>query len=221
MTVTVNSTEGTGEASLNYQVGFAGLRLGYFEDGNFIEGQILVEPEGELSPTGTASLIFAVVDEDGQRADTEEQVSIRSECLAAGDATLNPPSPALVTGQTIVSYTASGCEGDDLVLATLAGSGNEATGTVSIAPLTAQAISFESADPEVIVLKGTGGGTGRQESSTVTFKVVDSDNNPVPGIDVEFALSTEVGGLSLGNARGTSDDACQGTFASRLRERAQ
>jgi len=206
VTVSVNSPEGTGEASLNYQVGFAGLRLGYFADGFFVEGEILVEPSSQLSPTGTASLIFAVVDENGERAQTEEQVSIRSECLAAGDALLDRPSPVLVTGQTTVSYTAAGCEGEDRVLATLAGSGNDAFGTVSIAPLTAQAISFESAVPDLIVLKGTGGGTGRQESSTVTFNVVDSDNNPVPEISVDFSLSTEIGGVSLGNTSGISNE---------------
>ena len=205
VTVSITTSEGSAEATLNFQVGLAGLRLGSFVDGTFIEGQLLVEPDEPLSPTGSGTITVAVADEDGNRAETAEQVTISSECLISGRATLDPESPLSVTGQTTVTYTATGCEGEDLVTARLQDSGNEAIGTVSIAPLTANAISFDSAVPDLIVLRGTGGGTGRQESSTVTFNVVDSDNNPVSGIDVSFELSTEVGGLSLGNTSDVSN----------------
>ena len=39
---TVDTEDGTGEATVNIQIGLAGLRLGYFDSGTFIEGQIPV-----------------------------------------------------------------------------------------------------------------------------------------------------------------------------------
>ncbi len=39
ISVSVDSENGTGAATLNFQIGFAGLRLGYFDSGTFIEGQ--------------------------------------------------------------------------------------------------------------------------------------------------------------------------------------
>ncbi|MDH3461315.1 MAG: hypothetical protein OEM00_10165, partial [Burkholderiaceae bacterium] len=54
---------------------------------------------------------------------------------------------------------------------------------------------FVSALPQNIALTGTGG-PGRQESSTVTFKVLDKNGNPVAGQLVSFDLTTYVGGLT-------------------------
>ena len=48
----------------------------------------------------------------------------------------------------------------------------------------------------MIALKGTGG-PGRQENSKVSFQVVDGSGSPVTGVPVHFALSTNVGGISL------------------------
>jgi len=53
-------------------------------------------------------------------------------------------------------------------------------------------------------LKGTGG-QGRQETSTVTFKVLDTGGNPLAGKVVNFALSTTVGGITLSQPSGTSN----------------
>jgi hypothetical protein len=61
---------------------------------------------------------------------------------------------------------------------------------------TAGQIAFVSALPQNIALKGTGG-AGRQESSTLTFKVLDTNGNPVSGQSVGFSLNTRLGGLDL------------------------
>ena len=46
-------------------------------------------------------------------------------------------------------------------------------------------MTFVSADPETIVLRGSGGGTGLSEQSVVTFKITDSsDGSPRPGGDL-------------------------------------
>ncbi|MCX7179554.1 MAG: hypothetical protein NTX56_12580, partial [Proteobacteria bacterium] len=54
-----------------------------------------------------------------------------------------------------------------------------------------------------ITLKGMGG-LGRQETSQVTFKVVDSGGNPLGGKSVTFTLSTSVGGISFSNGKTTA-----------------
>jgi hypothetical protein len=57
-------------------------------------------------------------------------------------------------------------------------------------------IKFVQAEPPNIALKGTGG-VGRQEFSTLTFRVFDQTGHPVQGEKIQFTLNTTVGGLSL------------------------
>ena len=106
-----------------------------------------------------------------------------------------------------MSYTANGCEGEDLITATLRDTPSQANGTISVAPLssTAGKISFAGADPAVIVVKGSGDGQQRKEKTTVSFLVTDTADTPIPGVDVSFELSTTAGGLALGNATATSN----------------
>ena len=77
------------------------------------------------------------------------------------------------------------------------------TGTLTVQTASAGQIGFVSALPQNIALKGTGG-AGRQESSIVTFKVLDKNGNPVSGQLVDFALNTNAGGLTLNPAQSTS-----------------
>ena len=66
----------------------ADLRIGYLEGPDFIDGILDIQPEGELSPGGTAAITFAVVDEFGNLADTQESVILASDCIAKGLATV-------------------------------------------------------------------------------------------------------------------------------------
>jgi hypothetical protein len=79
-----------------------------------------------------------------------------------------------------------------------------ATGGVTIAPADVNSISFISADPELIGLEGTGG-LGFDETSEVTFQIVDDVGNPVSGVEVAFNLSTTVGGITFSPDTSTSD----------------
>ncbi len=63
-------------------------------------------------------------------------------------------------------------------------------------------IDFVSAIPETIVLSGTGG----VESAEVVFTVFNLTNQPLSGQTVNFSLSTSVGGLSLFNTSGVSNE---------------
>jgi hypothetical protein len=191
---------------LNFQVGSNDLRLGVIRDGVFIEGEIAIEPESTLSSQGQAQLAVDIVDSDGKRVTSAETVRFASECLSVGRATLDPPSPILTnTGSINTTYNAGRCVGEDGITATLVGTNVQAFGTVSVAEATANRLIFQSATPELIVLKGTGGGENRQEFSDVVFRAVDANNDPLPGIRVNFELTTYVGGLSLAPSSAVSD----------------
>ena len=84
---------GTEPGSINIQVVKADLRIGYLEGPDFIEGILDIQPEGELSPGGTAAITFAVVDEFGNLADTQENVLIASDCIANISASPQPIMP--------------------------------------------------------------------------------------------------------------------------------
>ena len=58
-------------------------------------------------------------------------------------------------------------------------------------------LTFVSASPTTIALKGSGGGSGISEQSTVTFKLTDSSDKPVAGQTINFTLSTDLGGVCL------------------------
>lgn len=70
-------------------------------------------------------------------------------------------------------------------------------GVVAAPGTAANQISFISALPQNIALKGTGG-AGRQESSIVTFRVLDRLGKPVAGANVGFTLSGAVGTSGTG-----------------------
>ena len=76
------------------------------------------------------------------------------------------------------------------------------------APTTASQVAFVSALPQNLALIGTGG-PGRQETSTLTFKLLSSAGVPVPGVTVDFTLfglpaGTATGGITLTPANAVS-----------------
>jgi len=199
VTLSAESPAGTVTATVTFQVGASGLRLGYLDaDGQFIENEIGVEPDGVLGSQALAQLSLVIIDENGDLASSAETVAFSSGCIAAGQAVLDPVSPITSgDGKVSTSYRAKGCSGNDQVTASLEGSTAQAFATLSIAPPQANGFTFVNAVPPTIVLKGTGGGGNRSESSTVSFRVVDSNNSPIGGVKVNFALTTYLGGLSL------------------------
>ena len=214
--VTAVVAGGTVSETLTLNVAQAIRKLGYFENDVFNEGLINVEPAEQLSPTGTAALTIAVADENDKRVNTPETLTLTSDCLYSDLAQIAPQSPITFTSQITISYTARGCSGGDELIATLASTGAEATGTVDIAPLEAESISFVEAVPSLIGLRETGNASGLPEKSTIRFEVSDLDGTPIPNARVNFSLSTYVGGAAL-NCEGeeicdypTNDDAALG-----------
>jgi len=208
-TITSTATNKDGEpftGTLRFQVGDSGLQLGYFDDdGDFIENEISIEPESTLAAGGNAQLSVVILDGDGNRVTTAENVRFNSGCIAAGQATISPANPvATVNGQASTLYTATRCSGSDHITASLVGASVQAMGSIDIASREANAVLFLSAEPQLIVLRGTGG-KNRDETSNVVFKVIDSGGFPLQGMTVDFTLSTYVGGLSLSKSSSLSD----------------
>jgi hypothetical protein len=162
-----------------------------------------------LAAGGTASLSVTVLD-GGQPFAPAQSVSFTSPCATAGKAAISSPV-VTVAGVATTSYLDKGCGAPDTVTATtvLAGSSVSQTGNVTSLGATAGQLAFVSALPQNIAIKGTGG-PGRQESSTVMFKVLDRNGNPVSGALVNFALFgttsniAGTGGLTLNPAQATS-----------------
>jgi hypothetical protein len=184
--------------SINFQLGVSNLRLGYLQGGQFFEGEIGIEPQGPIPANGEAFLKLAIVDENGLPVGSAETILIKSECLSDGDATTSPGGGIpVVNGRVEVTYNAGDCTGTDQLSAEIVGENATATGTIEIADPAADGLTFISAEPDLIVLKGTGGGPSRQERSEVTFRAVDSQGNPQEGVEVRFDLTTDVGGLEF------------------------
>jgi hypothetical protein len=157
-----------------------------------------------LSAGGSTSLSVSLVSNSALYTAQAVDVAFSSACIAQGLATVTTPVNT-TTGVATTNYAATGCSGADVVTATATVDGTQlsATGTVTVAAASVGSIQFISATPENIGLQGTGG-PGRPETSTVIFRVVDSTGGPVAGADVNFSLSTSVGGITLTPASSTS-----------------
>ncbi|HLA33266.1 MAG TPA: hypothetical protein VJ001_00210, partial [Rhodocyclaceae bacterium] len=157
-----------------------------------------------LSAYGTTSVSVDVT-VNATKVTSQQVVTFSSPCASSGKAVLTA-SVTTIGGSAIASYRDNGCSGTDEVTASVSTIASSKA-TVTVTPPSTGSIQFVSASPASITLKGMGG-LGRQESSQVTFKVVDNNGNPVGGKTVSFSLSTSIGGITLtGGATPTTSTA--------------
>jgi hypothetical protein len=187
------------------------------DDGSTFQGGVLAISTKSLSAGGSSSLSVSLVDQTGALYTTATTVTFSSPCQSQGLATIIAtgvtPAAASVTtstGAAKATYVASGCTGSDVITATATANSQNlsATGTVTVAAAAVGSISFISATPSNITLKGTGATTSSGTStatSTVVFKVLDTSGGPSANATVNFALSTSVGGITLAPASATTD----------------
>jgi len=124
-------------------------------------------------------------------------VQFSSECSQSNTATLDTNVESS-NGVFSSTYKDQGCGITDTITIS-ANIGQQllsVSGTIDVQPASAGSIQFISASPTTIALKGTGG-SGRSETSTVTFRVVDSIDKPVQNTGVNFELVTNVGGVDI------------------------
>jgi len=216
-TILVTVTAGSLTHNVSVQVvapssGSTTVQMGNGTGASFVAGQIGVQ-SGTLSAGGSTSLTVSLLQTGGTLFTGAATIGFNSNCIAAGTAQIqvngasNPGnSTSTTTGIATVTYVAKGCSGADVITATstVNGSPLSASGTVTVAAATIGSISFVSATPTNIALKGTGDAS-RPESSTVVFQVLDSSNGPVSGATVNFTLNTTTGGITLTSASAVSD----------------
>ena len=184
----------TGETSdLIFTVGATNLFMGSGD--TFAEGVAEVSTSN-LSAGGTASISVKIQDGNGRPYTEPVSVLFSSTCSAKTSPTAELSSPVeSFNGVATSTYLAQGCVGNDTinVSANVGGKTLSATGAISVLPADVGSISFVSAEPNFITLKGTGG----DESSTIKFQVFDRNGAPVSNRRVNFALNTTNGGLTL------------------------
>jgi hypothetical protein len=221
-TLTVTATEpggltATRSITVSQSVSASSVRMGRWENStSFVNGQLGVAGaatptnEASIAAGGSINLYVNFVDDTGQLSTTPVTVNFNSPCVAQGTAEFRVGGAAnsqvtTTTGQANITYVDNGCVGTDAVTAVAAVGGQSlsATGLVNIAPASAGSIAFISATPTNIALKGVGQ-ADRPETSTLLFRVVNGNGQPIQNQEVAFSLSTTVGDITLSTATTTT-----------------
>jgi hypothetical protein len=182
-------------------------RMGSGFGADFTEGALEVGVgQGALAPGGVTTITAYLVNSNGDLVTDAIPVTFSSPCLSAGNASLTTTANIAAPNNTITSingkatavYTSKGCSGTggvDLIKASapfkqlvLSASAN-----LAVKSDTAQTIVFQSANPKLINIKGTGG----VETSVLTFQVLGQGGSPLKGVCVNFSPNTTAGGLAL------------------------
>ncbi|ACK45070.1 Ig domain protein group 1 domain protein [Shewanella baltica OS223] len=189
------------------------LKLGSFNGAVFTEGKLAstltADANGayKISAGGsfgvTASLVLEANDGTITRVQTPSSISFSSDCTSSNSATLDTPVTTL-SGNASSTFQDTSCSGnsersDQIIATTVAGNQTlTANFPFTLQRQTLASLSFESAEPAQIRIKGAGG-TGSSESSLVSFKVTSANGQPAAQQKVSFTLDTVVGGLSFAN----------------------
>jgi len=185
-TVTVSTTVGTTaiSASTGFQLTATNVSISSFKSDI---------GTGTLSAYGQTTLTVVT---SGAASGSSVGVTLSSACVTAGKATLSATSASTTTGTVTFAYQDAGCGAtytSDTLQATVTGSTTSTSLSMSIAAPTASSVTFVSASPSTIYLRGT----GLTETSTVTFKVVDISGNALPNQPLSLVATTYTGGLTL------------------------
>lgn len=159
-----------------------------------------------LSAGGSAGVSITVNDGVGNPYATSVPISFTSDGTQANKATITS-QVYTVNGVASATYRDINYASVDTITATLAIGGTTftKTGTITVNAASAGSISFISATPANIALKGTGG-TGKSETSVVLFKVFDTIGNPIrKTVNFSLLANTTVGGVALTAASADSD----------------
>lgn len=160
---------------------------------------------------------LATKNDDGSytRLQTPTSVNFSSSCVLSNDASIDSPVTTL-SGTASSTFQNTSCSGnserDDQIIASVV-AGNQtlsATLDFALASQTLANLSFVSAEPTSIRIKGAGG-TGSSESSLITFKVSDANGQAIAQQAVEFSLDTSVGGISFANGETSTSNTSNST----------
>jgi len=183
----------TGSSNLNIAIGAAPLEVGTL---SFASAR-----SGSLPAFSTVALNIPVTS-GGQPATASTGLSLTSDCVGDGTATIVPG--ALANGVQVATYTNKGCTRvHDVITASIGNSSKTIGIDVGAANIGTIEFTGSSLSGTSIVLKGSGG-LGRSESAQLSFRVVDQQGSPLAGVDVDFNATTPAG-LTVSPARATTD----------------
>ena len=155
-----------------------------------------------LSAGGSTGITLEIRDQNGDLSAEEQTVTFTSDCISNGTSTVTSPVVSR-TGVFTTTYTALGCEGDDVVTANFIG--QDVKSTITVEPANLGAVEFISADPQTILLQGMSA-PGLQHTSTVKFQIKNDVGGPLANEDVTFSLTSDVGGIRLSSTEGKTDN---------------
>lgn len=169
----------------------------------FVAGEIEVGiGNAVLSPSGTTSLAVNFVDSEGKLTAGTASVTFSSPCYRNGFAKFTNSGGEEVNtittqnGRATIFYSLNGCTVSDEIKATTDLENllvNTASAVISIVEASAQNITFESATPAQISLKGAQG----VEISTVSFIVNGVNGTGMAGVPVTLELNNTIGGVCI------------------------
>jgi hypothetical protein len=180
------------------------LRLG--AGSPFVEGSIELSL-AQISAGGTSVITVNIVDEQGALFTEAAEVTFNTVCTNEATPSAEVDSPVLTSsGIATSTYFAKGCVGEDPITANVViGDQNlSAMGTINVLSAEVGSIEFVSASPSHIAIQGVGSAQ-RPESSTVVFKVLNTNGNPVSNQEVNFSLSSNSGDVVLNPIRATTN----------------
>ncbi|WP_111978070.1 hypothetical protein [Algibacillus agarilyticus] len=190
----------------NFEIGAARIAMGRMDGATFVADQIDtgLGANEKLAVNSTAILKVSVINQDDNDNLYQDPITVTFSSSCASE---TPPRAVIdnevtaVAGQATAVYRSDGCPGIDIISASAsAGSVSlNATAQIDNAEAATTSIEFES-----ISVDGDAGariitfpGTGRTEQADVIFKALDSGNNPAAAEKLCFALTTDVGGISI------------------------
>lgn len=206
---TVTAVLSSGDsASVGFTTQAAGsivLKLGVGDP--FVEGDIHIGVS-PLSAGGTSVISVNLVDEQNNLFTESAEITFTSVCSEQVIPTAELDSPVVTSnGMAESTYFAKGCVGDDPITVNVIVNGQNlsATGSINVLAADVGSIQFVSATPEHIAIQGAGNDE-RPESSTVIFKVLDTNSNPVSNKNISFSLSSTIGGINLNPINATTNN---------------
>lgn len=195
LTLSVSTEVTTKTASVTFDI--SSLDLGTGSGDSFTSGGISTSlGNADLSFGGDAVVSVNVVDSKDNSLFTATPVTVNfsSTCFENAKSTIDT-SVISANGTAVATYSAIDCEGVDVITASL-NDGTVASTSITVAGQVLGALEFVSAAPASLALKGSGS-SSIPEVSTISFSLKDQTGAPMAGKTIQYALSTEVGGIAL------------------------
>lgn len=183
-TLTATAAVGTTTVTktLDFQLTAASLKIEALNVGN-----------GTLAAYGNRSISVQVT-ANGIAVATPVPVTFAASCGAANLSPTAVNTNASGMASTTYSAIAPACFGSNVSITAAVAGAASVSGQIAVAAAQVANIQFVSSAPQLIYLTGSTGAT----QAVVTFKVIDSNSNPVQNQSVTLSLVNSAPGVSLG-----------------------